>query len=44
MKVSEVVETIDQQLDFTLYKKSMLFQKDKIGHTTIKLHNSTQGS
>lgn len=33
-----------QQLDFTLFKKTMLFTNEKIGSTIIQLHNSSQGS
>ena len=33
-----------QQLDFCLYKKTMLFTSDKIGETTVQLHNSSSGS
>ena len=33
-----------QQLDFTLYKKAMLFAGEKIGETTVQLHNASSGS
>jgi hypothetical protein len=33
-----------QQLDFTLYKKTMLFTSEKIGETTVQLHNASSGS
>lgn len=33
-----------QQLDFTLFKKTMLFTSDKIGETTVQLHNASSGS
>lgn len=33
-----------QQLDFTLFKKTMLFASEKIGETTVQLHNATSGS
>ena len=33
-----------QKVDFTLYKKIMLFTGDKIGQTTVHLHNASSGS
>jgi len=33
-----------QQIDFTLFKKTMLFTSDKIGETTVQLHNASSGS
>jgi hypothetical protein len=41
IKVSDVDDNVTQQLDFTLFKKTMLFTNEKIGSTTIQLHNSS---
>ena len=44
MKKDDHIKANTQHIDFTLFSKSMLFKDEKIGETTVQLHNASSGS